>query len=63
MAFMREERVSSSSSGESVLSEDLHEVTVAGDSGGEEQVLLPIGSALRNDRTSQSVSSVHYIVY
>ena len=38
-----EERVSACSSEESVLSEDLCEVTVEADSDGEERVLLPAG--------------------
>ena len=50
-----EERVSGCSSEESVLSEDLGEVTVEADSDGEEQVLLPTGTAVR-DLTNQSVS-------
>ena len=53
-----EERVSGCSSEESVLSvlsEDLYEVTVEADSDGEEQVLLPAGTAVR-DLTNQSVS-------
>ena len=40
---MDEERVSACSSEESVLSEDLCEVTVEADSDGEERVLLPAG--------------------
>ena len=41
---MDKERVSTCSSEEKVLSEDLCEVTVEADSDGEEWVLLPAGS-------------------
>ena len=42
-----EERVSTCSSEESVLSEDLCELTVEADSDGEEHVLLPARTAIR----------------
>lgn len=53
---MDEDRVSACSSEESVLSEDLCEVTVKADSDGEERVLLPAGTTARSDLTNQSVS-------
>ena len=53
---MDKERVSVCSNEESVLSEDLCEVTVEADSDGEERVLLPAGTAVRGDLINQSVS-------